>query len=273
MQNRFVGDIGDFANHGVLRALCGTPERPLDGLRLGVVEYFNEPADRELQRSDGKHIEYLKVLDYNNCTYRVCDPQLYDALQNLVGESLVRGTELKIDSERARILMPIDERYYDVPIPVGGRKSWLQGALEKTREADVIFVNPDNGIRLRIREDESKRPIVELEETTNSRQHVSLGELEYLYEKEKSIIIYHHLGQGNKKGETLEDRIEGIANRLKERLTLICPPRVVRWRRSPQRAYLILPRSQNHRVAIDERLELLKKSAWMARGHFSILEF
>ena len=273
MQDRFVGDIGDFANHGVLRALCGKPEKPVDGLKLSVVEYFNMPADRNLKKSDGKHIEYLKVLKYNNSTYRVCAPELYDALQKLVGESLVSGTELKVDPERAKILLPVDERYYDVPIPVGERHDWLKGALEKTGDADVIFVNPDNGIKLRVEEVESKKPIVKLEEKTNSRQHVSLGELKYLYEKGKSLIIYHHLGQGNKKGETLEDRIKSISGCLKETLMLICPPRVVRWHRSPQRAYLIVPRTQNHKATIDKRLKLLEKSPWKAKGHFSVSEF
>lgn len=66
MQDRFVGDIGDFANHGILRALCGTPNKPVDGLNLGVVEYFNMPAPRDLQNGAGQHIEYLKALEYNN---------------------------------------------------------------------------------------------------------------------------------------------------------------------------------------------------------------
>ena len=69
MQDRFVGDVGDFANHGILRALCGTPAKPVDGLKLGVVEYFNGPTGADLGKSHGNGSDILK--SQNTTTQRI----------------------------------------------------------------------------------------------------------------------------------------------------------------------------------------------------------
>ena len=45
MRDNYVGDIGDFANNGLLRALCGTPEEPVPGVTLGILWYRNLNPD------------------------------------------------------------------------------------------------------------------------------------------------------------------------------------------------------------------------------------
>ena len=50
MQNRYTGDIGDFAKYGLLRALS-------KGKRLGVAWYLY--PDEE-DNTDGRHIDYLQ---------------------------------------------------------------------------------------------------------------------------------------------------------------------------------------------------------------------
>ena len=60
MRDSYVGDIGDFANNGLLRHLCGMTGEPIppDGqrLRLGVVWYINAI---EAPISNGQTIGYL----------------------------------------------------------------------------------------------------------------------------------------------------------------------------------------------------------------------
>lgn len=54
MQDKYFGDIGDFAKYGLLRAVvAGDPQ-----LRLGVLWY--RVPDENLNR-DGRHIEYLQA--------------------------------------------------------------------------------------------------------------------------------------------------------------------------------------------------------------------
>lgn len=66
MQNRYTGDIGDFAKYGLLRALSR-------GRQLGVAWYLYPD---EAHTADGKHIQYLD----NPGKWRTLDPVLFDGL-------------------------------------------------------------------------------------------------------------------------------------------------------------------------------------------------
>ena len=70
MQNRYVGDIGDYLKLGILRALS-------PGYRLGVAWWLFPDQDHN---KDGRHIGYLDQPD----RWRHFDPQLFDALGNIV---------------------------------------------------------------------------------------------------------------------------------------------------------------------------------------------
>ena len=260
MQDSFVGDVGDFANHGILRALCGTPAKPVDGLKLGVVEYFNRSTDADLKKSHGNRIEYLKVSKYNNSTYRVCDPELYDALRKLVGESLASETGLKIDRARARLLLPVDERYYDVALPVGERKDWLKYAIRKIEDnTDLIFVNPDIGIASKSQEEKV------------GPAHTTIKELSQIFENDKGVIVYQQIGQGLQRGQTAKDFIKQTSDRLMHELRPVCQLWVSWWRRGAGRAYFVVPGTERQRDKIEERLEAFKRSEWVKKGHFSVL--
>ena len=102
-----MGDIGDFANNGLLRHLCGKPElpkchpdSPVGKLKLGVVEYFNEPTGAEANNRDGKRIQYLCTCPVicgpdNKRNYRDCDVTLYDALKGIVEDGMREVGEVR----------------------------------------------------------------------------------------------------------------------------------------------------------------------------------
>ena len=127
MQDKYVGDIGDFANNGLLRALCGTWDEPVAGMRLGVVWYFNKSSG-----PDGNHIGYLNTSNSNNSLHRRCDKKLYDKFQELVGNSLISKKERCISQIESGRILPPDTQYFGDQVPVGDRKNWLSNALEKT---------------------------------------------------------------------------------------------------------------------------------------------
>lgn len=72
MQNKYVGDVGDYGKYGLLRSLFSKD----DSYRLGVVWYL-VPNERE--KTDGRHIDYLL-----QSTYRNCYPKLFEILQNII---------------------------------------------------------------------------------------------------------------------------------------------------------------------------------------------
>ena len=92
MQNRYVGDIGDFVKLGLLRAL--SPD-----YKLGVVWYL---VPDEAHNGDGRHIEYLEDQKRRDGKgWRWLDPNLFDSLHRIVKATL-HGIEF-IDKFKRRI--------------------------------------------------------------------------------------------------------------------------------------------------------------------------
>ena len=242
MRNNYVGDIGDFANNGLLRYLCGVTG-PTGGnpLRLGVIWYLNNSPD-----AAGNETGYLNVSDYNECLYRECDPVLYDKLRTLVGKSLLKGLPRTIqDIEKGNIL-PANTLYYPVVLNDSPRDEWLNNALKKISKADLLFINPDTGIASKAQERNIKPT------------HVTVGELARFFEEGKSLIIYQHTGQGR---GTVRKRIESNSERLKCELKLSSPPLALWWHRVSGRVYFIVAQPK-HKRKIEARIKKFLKGPW-----------
>lgn len=127
MQNRYVGDIGDYLKLGILRALS-------PGYHLGIAWWLHLD---ENHITDGRHTGYLNRPDQ----WRRYDPDLFDALSQIVssGQRRVRALE-------AANLLPRAIFHSDV-IPTNrptiqrrqARQEWLHSALATLHEADLVF--------------------------------------------------------------------------------------------------------------------------------------
>ena len=134
MQNRYVGDIGDFVKFGLLRALG-------QGHRLGIAWYL---CRDETHNRDGRHVDYLKDCD----RWRHLDPQLFYGLREIVcqGERSVRRVEVSG-------LLP-NAAFSSAPLDFKGRASdrsdarraWFQDALAELRGCSIVFADPDNSL-------------------------------------------------------------------------------------------------------------------------------
>ena len=251
MKDQYVGDIGDFANNGLLRYLCGvTGPKVGSPLRLGVVWYFNKDQSND---AAGNRIDYLNISDSNDSRYRECDPVLYDTLRRLVGESLVNGTKRSIGQIENGKILPNSTLYYSDSLNNTPRDKWFTGALEKTAEADIVFLNPDTGIASKIQEKDRKPA------------HVIMDELALLFRQGKSLIVYQHLGRGS---GTWEERSKFLSDRLEQKLKLTCKPRAFQWHHVSGRVYFIVAQP-DHESNIAERLEKFLESEWTKQGHFT----
>lgn len=101
MQNRYVGDIGDFGKYGLLKALAG------DDLTLGIIWYLNA---HEEQNADGNFTRYL--CNPAASRLRVCDAYLFDALAGVVRDNL-----RTVSVVRERGLLPRATLFHEVPLP------------------------------------------------------------------------------------------------------------------------------------------------------------
>ena len=251
MENRYVGDVGDFGKYGLLRWLTGMkdPTPPdKEPLRLGVVWYLHTPENNE----DGKFIGYLK----NKKLFRECDCELYKSLGQLVENS--RNV---LAVEEAGILQAV--AYYKTLLcQKTDRIVWREGALNaiNEKEANLVFVDPDNGI-------------VSGTVSPSSTKHVSMDDLECFANPNKSLVIYHHL----RRFSTHDQQKHLIRSLAKELRTKFPKMQVwsLRYRRgSPGRAYFIVAQAGEHQRLIRKQLDSFLISDWCApkRKLFELVE-
>ena len=255
MQDRYTGDAGDFGKYGLLRCLRGPDAAPL---RLGVVWYRTDSdivaADPV---NDGKHVAYLR--SQHERSFRPCDPTLYDGLREIVK----RGDRRVGAVARSGLLGP-DTLFHDdyVPGPATGvsrearvepRRDWLENALRAMRDCDLVFLDPDNGLEA------PSAPIT----TRKAPKYAYLEEVEALFGRGQSVVIYHHLGRHGSHA----DQIARWTERLQRRLA---PADIftLRFRRGTARAFFVLATSDLAPV-LRERAAALLRSPW--REHFELM--
>ena len=151
MQDRYAGDLGDYLKFGLLRTLA--PADSPASLRLGVVWY--RTLD-EAHNADGKHIAYLQHGHRSATRLGTLDPDLYQRLARMV-TSGHRSTAALADAG----VLPAGTCFFGGPLDFTGlppgpagraarqarRRAWLERALAATAACQLIFADPDNGIR------------------------------------------------------------------------------------------------------------------------------
>lgn len=171
MQDRYVGDIGDFAKYALLRAIG-------EGRRLGVAWYLHPNSGPP---GDGRHTEYLKRPD----EWRHFDHKLFDDLKNIVDGKRRSVAEV----QERRILGDakfVSDRLCIENVPYRcrslWRQQWFDGVMEKLSNCDLVFADPDNGLV----SDEKFRPA-----RKESAKSMRLGEAKDLVGG-RTVVIYHH---------------------------------------------------------------------------------
>ena len=257
MQHRYVGDIGDFGKYGLLRALCRCPEAPLIGhpLRLGIVWYL---YPNESHNADGKHIDYLSYTSANHAKFRACDPPLYESLRRLVA-----ANNRHVGGVRESEIFPDDTLYYESSLSYGPRESrlsrqairgdWFDRSLQATAGADVLFVDPDNGIS------ETMDPL-----RKNGPKFVYIDDLCQFAGRGQSLVIYHHLGRRG----TATQQIRYWAKVLQSNLGMSHLPCSLWYHRGTARAYFIVAQ-ERHRSVLENRLASFLGRPWSM--HFELV--
>jgi hypothetical protein len=169
MQNRYVGDVGDFVKLALLRALS-------PGHRLGVVWYL---VPDESHNGDGRHVSYLRKIEW-----RHLDPQVFDGLARIVanGERSVTALERFGLLRRCQFvsdLLPLPKAYAERAI---ARAEWLDSAVGKIRDCNLVFLDPDNGLQ-----PERFRPA-----SAKAIKSASFADLSCFRWPGRTLVVYHH---------------------------------------------------------------------------------
>jgi len=241
MQNKYVADVGDFGKCGILRALC----RREPSLSLGVVWCLVSDG----RRNDGGFVSYL---DGGGDRFSACDPELYEALAGIF-----HSNRRTVADVREHEILGADATFFEelVPRHDRDRKQWLARALQATASCEVVFLDPDNGL---------KRPD-ERHPQLRGPKHVFLDELEPFFARKQSLVIYHHLGRQCRHDKQITD----WAGQLAELLHPPGGPFALHWHRGTARAFFVVPASSRHGRILRQRAQGMVDGPWGRHGHLS----
>ena len=252
MQDRYVGDVGDFGKYGLLRSLCYGGEHGV-AFRLGVL-WYRFDGDDSAAANDGRHIDYLCAPSSHERLLRQCDPDLVEKMRHLV------KNDRSIAAVETNHVLPVGTVFFSEGLsfkgtPLGERSAkrhqWLNAGLRRVREAEVVFFDPDNGLEVQSR---SSRSLM-------GPKYVYYDDLQSCWERGQSLIVYHHMGRtyrGRKAdaGEQIRDRCRELRQKF-----LGAEPTVLRYRRRSPRVYFVLP-SAEHDVLLKARINAFLNSPW-----------
>ncbi|HEX3575127.1 MAG TPA: hypothetical protein VHU42_11050 [Rhodopila sp.] len=170
MQDRYVGDVGDYVKLAILRALS-------PGRRLGVAWWLFPDSGTP---GDGRHTSYLK----EPSKWQHFAPEVYDALEKIVGSD--RRTVAALEDAD---LLP-GATYFSELIPIGAtphetrtrREEWFARCQAHLTDCNLVFLDPDNGFE----------PKGFSLGARNGGKSVSMAALQALRLSGRTLVVYHH---------------------------------------------------------------------------------
>jgi hypothetical protein len=245
MQDRYVGDVGDFAKYGLLRRLSGRPgEREI---RLGVVWclYTNETHN-----DDGRHVSYLRKPEFE-----ALDDLLLSALRKIVALD-----NRCISAVSGGGLLPDGTAFYDAPAAATAppprlsrndrmlhRAEWLDHCLSITDKCDLVFFDPDNGVEVSsVRKHHRK-----------AGKYIYWDELMPFWRRGQALLVYHHLNRTKpaaRQVRELKDRFQTELDR-----SLVVP---LVFRRGSCRVFWLIYRSCAIGTELERRALDFLGSGW-----------
>lgn len=133
MKNQYVADIGDYGKYSLLRLFIDS------GVSVGINWYLTNDDGS----SDGKFTKYL-----DNDYLRGYDPALFDTLR-----SIARNSDKSVLDVQNSDILPNAKYYTDLLEPEGSpserkqqRKEWFDKSIEALSGAELLFMDPDNGL-------------------------------------------------------------------------------------------------------------------------------
>lgn len=219
MQDRYAGDVGDFLKLGLLRTLTRD-----SGFRLGINWYR---VYDETHNADGKHTTYLNRSNQLHAALRACDPALMTQLAAVVAQ----GRSIAA-LEASGALPPNSTTYAEhVGKHPDARPIWHQDALQRLAGCDVVFTDPDNGMRGK-------------SAGAKTVKYALLHELADYTARGQSVVVYHHADRTAKVPIQADRRLVEL-----HEATGIEPLGAVIARRGSSRLFLVAA-AQEHRPAL-----------------------
>lgn len=209
MKNQYVGDVGDYGKYAILREFANV------GVKVGINWYLTENDDS----NDGKFTKYLE----NDRMRRYC-PEVFDALSSIVKNDKKTVADIK-DSG----IIPNAVFYGKLLKPIGKpqerktfRNQWFEESIGVLADADLIFMDPDNGL---LESGDGSKP--------GSEKYILPEEVERYYNEGHNVVYYCH--KGRRSYAAWDDYISLMFERIPD-----AKPTVLTYHKGSQRSYVFL---------------------------------
>jgi len=212
----------------------------------------------ESHNEGGKHTKYLN----GSPRFRNCDPELYDGLRHLLLDDFgkVIPARRRVATVEGSNVLPPGTVFFSDPLRQDGtphkdrvsvRTEWLARALRATGQADVVFVDPDNGIECQ-----------SVSRTARAGpKYIFWDEVKAFAARGQTLVIYHHLNRVRSSSEQVKLLRLEFNNRMPAGFTTLD----VVFKRGSRRAYFIAA-AANHRDALAHRISHMFTTPWA--NHF-----
>lgn len=157
MRDQYAGDVSDYFKFALLRRLASSVKR------LAVCWYYVPSPDGPV---NGRHVGW-----WQEDGWAALDPELSQALSSLSTRSIIALEESSI--------WPRDVIFHGAPVPQStGRLAWGVEKRSVLEAADLVFLDPDNGLG-------------------NSIKHATLSEVRLLRKQGRTIVFITFPGRKN----------------------------------------------------------------------------
>ncbi|MBI4164588.1 MAG: hypothetical protein HY508_02510 [Acidobacteria bacterium] len=250
MQDKYVGDIGDFGKYALLNFLAKRD------VVLGVVWYL---TSAECDSRDGGFTQYLSSPDKANGLGK-CDEELFDGLREIV-----QSRDRQVARVREGRILPGRTQFYEGRLEFDGvpprkrpevRKTWFERALKQVEGASLVFLDPDNGLSLNEKMKNRKA----------GPKHVYLDEVRQFLGRGQSLVVYCH--QDRRKGGLEEQIRQGLELFRKE--SPIHKAWAFSFHRQSVRIYFVVPVCQSTAELLAQRSTAFNEGCFGAGGHFRL---
>lgn len=223
MQDKYACDVGDVGKFVLLDQLVKVSA---GRLRLGINWYRVTRPERS--NADGRHISYLERGNPAAEKFERCNPRIYSSLKSLVDVS-----NRSIRSLEQSGILPKDTLFFSDPLPYGARPlekrvveraAWFSKSMSHLDKADVVFLDPDNGIQTQNVKVTQSRSI----------KYVLVDEVRAYCKRHDIVILYNHRDRSPE--ETYLERFAQLHKAVGQSMRL----RIMRFSRVSVRHYVFL---------------------------------
>lgn len=231
MQDCYAGDVGDYGKFALLRELHE------QGLSIGV-NWYKTDAVVSKKQDDGKYC----IPDH----LVVCDTGLSSSLRKVFHSQ--DGSERSIKALENEKLID-GALYFSDSVPVEHRDEWHQHALSKLSCADLIFLDPDNGMIAPSAEKDKQK----------QRKYVLDAEVRDYLSQGHSVLVYQHRPRVN---ETV------YIDRMLQRFMNLSPVakrkgiQVITFPRYSVRDYFAISINEDHHQKIKKAIANMVNGIW-----------